>query len=100
MCIFLVECDGWFGYVQPADCLDKVLVNNNWASEDELQGKGDTDKRNKLMEQLYYHLDKSFHTFVELGDRQTSSDKGGLCGMGALYQALENTVLTKENDAA
>ena len=82
--------------VKASDCLDQVLLGNSWLTEDELSGMTESDKKIELVQQLHYGLDKTFHTFPELGGRNKKANKGGLCGIGALYQALENTVLTKE----
>ena len=90
-----VECNDWSAYVESTDCLHDSLLNNKWMSEDELQPLGSTDKKNVLIEKLNQYLDNTFHTFTELGARPNSDKKGGLCGIAALYQALENTVLTK-----
>ena len=40
-------------------------------------------------------LNDSVHTVVDLGLRQVSSEQGGLCGLAAIYQALDSTILTK-----
>ena len=40
-------------------------------------------------------LNESVHTVVDLGLRQVSAEQGGLCGLAAIYQALDSTILTK-----
>ena len=40
-------------------------------------------------------LNDSVHTVVDLGLRQVSSEQDGLCGLAAIYQALDSTILTK-----
>ena len=55
----------------------------------------DADKKNILMTNLNRWFDGEIHTLIDLSIRDVSSDKGSLCGMAAVYQALENTVFTK-----
>ena len=47
------------------------------------------------MEKLNRNLNSSVHTQVDLSLREVSSEQGGLCGLAAIYQALDNTLLTK-----
>ena len=47
------------------------------------------------MERLNMKLNESVHTVVDLGLRQVSAEQGGLCGLAAIYQALDSTILTK-----
>ena len=56
----------------------------------------DEDKKKALLtERLNMKLNDSVHTVVDLGLRQVSSEQGGLCGLAAIYQALDSTILTK-----
>ena len=47
------------------------------------------------MERLNMKLNDTVHTVVDLGLRQISAEQGGLCGLAAIYQALDSTILTK-----
>ena len=47
------------------------------------------------MTNLNRWFDGEIHTLIDLSIRDVSAEKGSLCGMAAIYQALENTVLTK-----
>ena len=56
----------------------------------------DEDKKKaKLTERLNMKLNDTVHTVVDLGLRQISAEQGGLCGLAAIYQALDSTILTK-----
>ena len=55
----------------------------------------DADKKNILMTNLNRFFNGEVHTLIDLSIRDISSEKGSLCGMAAVYQALENTILTK-----
>ena len=52
-------------------------------------------KKTLLMERLNGKLNSSVHTQVDLSLREISSEQGGLCGLAAIYQALDSTLLTK-----
>ena len=71
---------------------------------------GEIDLKAALIENLNKHIDGSTHSVPELsyrsghlsedhqvalGYRKQSDQQGGLCGMAAIYQALENTILTQ-----
>ena len=75
--------------------MDQSLLQNSWVSDEELEGLIDADKKNMLMTNLNKWYDGEVHTLVDLSMREVSGDKGSLCGMAAVYQALENTILTK-----
>ena len=48
-----------------------------------------------MTERLNMKLNDSVHTVVDLGLREVSAEQGGLCGLAAIYQALDSTILTK-----
>ena len=52
-------------------------------------------KKTLLMERLNGKLNSSVHTQADLSLREISSEQGGLCGLAAIYQALDSTLLTK-----
>jgi hypothetical protein len=90
-----VACYQWFSYIEDEKCLDHSLQQNFWASEEDLKELIDAEKKNILMTNLNRWFDGEIHTLIDLSIRDVSADKGSLCGMAAIYQALENTVLTK-----
>ena len=56
----------------------------------------DEDKKKALLtDRLNMKLNDTVHTVVDLGLRQISAEQGGLCGLAAIYQALDSTILTK-----
>ena len=55
----------------------------------------DADKKNILMTNLNRWFNGKVHTLVDLSIRDITAEKGSLCGMAAVYQALHNTILTK-----
>ena len=75
--------------------MDLALLNNYWVTEEELGAMIDADKKNILMTNLNRWYDGEVHTLIDLSIRDISADKGSLCGMAGVYQALENTILTK-----
>ena len=74
-----------------------------------MRDMGETDLKAALIENLNKHLDDEIHSVPELSyrfllpvsifiilliSRKVSDNKGGLCGIAAMYQALENTIVT------
>ena len=49
-------------------------------------------KKSLLIERLNLGLS---HSVVDLSVREVSASQGGLCGLAAIYQALDGTLLTK-----
>ena len=90
-----MSCYQWFSYVDDQNCLGQALLLNHWATEDEMAGLVDADKKNLLMNNLNKFLDPEIHTFIDLSMRDVSGGAGSLCGMAAFYQALVSTILTK-----
>ena len=76
------------------DCLDTTLTLNGWATEEEVAGFGDTEKKSRAVESLHLFLNPDIHSLPDLGKREMVSDQGGLCGLAALYHALVNTIAT------
>ena len=54
----------------------------------------ETDIKNLLLEKLKFYYDGFIHSIVDLSMREVTGDKGSLCGMSALYQAAQQTILT------
>ena len=77
------------------DCLDLALSLNHWATDEELLSYEVADKKNTLMNSLNKVLNAEVHSFIDLSLRDVAGDKGSLCGLAALYQALVNTILSK-----
>jgi hypothetical protein len=76
-------------------CLDTALLENNWATTEELIVMEEEMKKSLLAEKLNLRLNSMVHTIVDLSMREVSTLQGGLCGLAAIYQALEGSVLTK-----
>ena len=71
------------------------MVQNKWANEEELKLLADADKKNMLVTNLNRWFNGEVHTLIDLSIRDAIAAKGSLCGMAAVYQAVENTILTK-----
>lgn len=80
--------------MEAIDCIEQSLVNNFWASEEELLAMEEADISNLLIQKLNYYYDKEIHSIVDLSMREVTGDKGSLCGMAAMYQAARQTILT------
>ena len=76
--------------------MDRVLEDNGWvtASEKKLDSLSLHDKKSRLILMLSHSLDGSVHSMVELTERKVAAGRGGLCGLGALYRALADTLFT------
>ena len=92
--MFSVECFQWDSYIEATDCIEQSLVNNFWASQEELLAMEEADISNLLIQKLNYYYDKEIHSIVDLSMREVIGDKGSLCGMAAVYQAGHQTILT------
>ena len=110
ICPALVSCYPWQSYVDHDDCAASALLHNHWLSQHQVDNLGEIDLKAALIENLNKHIDGSTHSVPELsyrsghlsedhqvalGYRKQSDQQGGLCGMAAIYQALENTILTQ-----
>ena len=73
-------------------CLDIALVQNTWVTQDQLAAMNEESKKSLLIERLNLGLS---HSVVDLSVREVSASQGGLCGLAAIYQALDGTLLTK-----
>ena len=82
--MFSVECFQWDSYMEATDCIEQSLVNNFWASEEELLAMEEADISNLLIQKLNYYYDKEIHSIVDLSMREVTGDKGSLCGMAAM----------------
>ena len=92
--LFLVECFPWDSYIEVSDCIEQSLINNFWATTEELASMEEADINNLLVQKLNYYYDSQVHSIVDLSMRDVTGDKGSLCGMAALYQAARQTILT------
>ena len=91
-----MNCFPWFQYAESADtCLAEALLQNFWTTDDELAKLDSEGMKSLLIERLARELSPVVHTVVDLSLREVSTAQGGLCGLAALYQAMDNTVLTK-----
>ena len=50
--------------------------------------------KNLLIKKLNKHLDGEVHSVVDLSMRDTTGDRGSLCGLAAVYQAGKDTILS------
>ena len=50
--------------------------------------------KNLLIKKLNKQLDGEVHSVVDLSMRDTTGDRGSLCGMAAVYQAGKDTILS------
>ena len=89
-----VECFQWDSYIEASDCIEQSLINNFWASSEELAAMEEADINNLLVQKLNYYYDSQIHSIVDLSMREVTGDKGSLCGMAGLYQAASQTILT------
>ena len=91
---FTVECFEWHSYIAEPDCIVLSLLNNKWITQQELDPLTEADIKNILLEKLRFYYDGEIHSIVDLSMRDVTGDKGSLCGMGSLYQAAQQTILT------
>ena len=57
-----VECFQWDSYIGDGDCLKKSLMNNLWATEEELSSKNEAEVKNLLIEKLNFYFDGEIHS--------------------------------------
>ena len=50
--------------------------------------------KNLLIKKLNKQMDGEIHSVVDLSMRDTTGDRGSLCGMAAVYQAGKDTILS------
>ena len=77
------------------NCIDTALINNEWATSEEILELDDNGKQGLLMEKLGTYYSSDVHSSLDLSMREVSGDKGSLCGLAAVYQAAIQTILTK-----
>ena len=90
----VVECFEWFQDIQDSNCLTLSLINNNWANWADIEGLDSPKIKTMLIKKLSKYYDGNIHSNIDLGMREETSDKGSLCGMAAVYQAAQQTILT------
>ena len=96
--MLLAICSPWYEYVNSIgrlSCLEFALLENGWAIQADLDGLSEIDKQSLLSVALNQVLDPEEHSLQELQSRDVESSSGGLCGMAAIYQSLQETLLTK-----
>ena len=79
------------------DCLDTTLTLNGWATEEEVAGFGDTERKSRAVESLHLFLNPDIHSLPDLGKREMVSDQGGLCGL-ALVNTIANASMLRQLD--
>ena len=67
-------------------------MQNSWLTYDQLADMDEESKKSLLIKRLNLGLS---HSIVDLSVREVSASQGGLCGLAAIHQALEGTLLTK-----
>ena len=89
-----MACYQWASYAstESVGCLDIALLQNTWVTQDQLAAMNEELKKSLLIERLNLGLS---HSVVDLSVREVSASQGGLCGLAAIHQALEGTLLTK-----
>ena len=90
-----MECNIRYDYVLDGNCIDTALLNNEWATSEEMMELDDNGKQGLLMEKLGTYYSSDVHSSLDLSMREVSGDKGSLCGLAAVYQAAIQTILTK-----
>ena len=90
-----MECNIRYDYVLDGNCIDTALLNNEWATSEEIMELDDNGKQGLLMEKLGTYYSSDVHSSLDLSMREVSGDKGSLCGLAAVYQAAIQTILTK-----
>ena len=90
----LVECFEWHSSLASADCIQSYLLSNRWISQGDLESLAEADRKNLLIKKLNQHLDGEIHSVVDLSMRDTTGDRGSLCGLAAVYQAGKDTILS------
>lgn len=90
-----MECKIRYDYVLDGNCIDTALLNNEWATSEEIMELDDNGKQGLLMEKLGTYYSSDVHSSLDLSMREVSGDKGSLCGLAAVYQAAIQTILTK-----
>ena len=91
----VVDCNVPWNYVDDEDCLGKALVNNEWATPEDVEDLPENEKKSLLIEKMVLSYDGQIHSQLDLSMRAVTGDKGSLCGLAAMYQAAFLTVLTK-----
>ena len=77
------------------NCMELALLMNEWATGHDLMGLEQPDVKALLALKLSQKLDPQEHSLPELAVRDISAPTGGLCGLGFLYKALHDTILTE-----
>ena len=90
-----MECKIRYDYVLDGNCIDTALLNNEWATSEEIMELDDNGKQGLLLEKLGTYYSSDVHSSLDLSMREVSGDKGSLCGLAAVYQAAIQTILTK-----
>ena len=74
--------------------MKKSLINNKWATEEDLIDMDGTDIKDFLFGRLENFYNREMHSRLDLNLRQEIGDKGSICGLAALYQAGVSTILS------
>ena len=92
-----VECHywaDWAGAGPDSSCVAAALLATSWAQPHQLAATSPADQKDLLAARLAKVLSPESHSLSDLAQRPTAGDQGSLCGLAALYQALEHSLLT------
>ena len=89
-----VDCFEWDTYVNSDNCVKESLFNNRWALEKDISEMEPVKQKEILIGKLIQFYDDKVHSQMDLSMRDSSGDKGSLCGMAAIYKAGVSTILS------
>ena len=89
-----VDCFEWDTYVNSDNCVKESLFNNKWALEKDISEMEPVKQKEMLIGKLIQFYDDKVHSQMDLSMRDSSGDKGSLCGMAAIYKAGVSTILS------
>ena len=90
-----VACLPWNEIIESQTCITDILIHTGWFTPAFLSNITIDDQKTMLRVQLSKSLDPTVHSMVDLSIRELVGPLGSLCGLGALYLALENTFLSR-----
>ena len=74
--IILVECFNWASYVQDSDCIKLSLLNNFWATTENLTDMDLPKMKSLLVQKLSWYYDGKIHSQTDLNMREEIAPKG------------------------
>ena len=92
---FCVACIPWHEISDSATCITDILMLTEWFTPAYLANVTVDEQRTLLRDRLHKGLDPNVHTRVDLSVKELTAPLDSLCGLGAMYLALENTFLSR-----